>query len=112
MVARARHPPLRVEPAVFVFGTDDFEWQDWNRVTRMRYRSRQDFVEFILTPEFAQDVDHKWDALSRSSSLAATLRILFYAFSRILGSAFGSHRPVNSSRRCEPPRYAGVRRPR
>jgi hypothetical protein len=36
----------------------------------VRYRSRRDFAEFILTPEFSQDVDHKWAALSRSTAMA------------------------------------------
>jgi hypothetical protein len=77
LFARACHPLMMVEPSVSVGGIGDFERQDWSRVTLVRYRSRRDFVEFVLNPAFAQDVDHKWAALSRSHAMAATPRISF-----------------------------------
>jgi hypothetical protein len=77
LFARACHPLLMVEPAVHIGGIGDFERQDWSRVTLVRYRSRRDFVEFVLEQDYAQDVDHKWAALSRSHTMAATPRISF-----------------------------------
>ena len=77
LFVRACHPLMMVEPAVSIGGIGDFERQDWSRVTMVRYRSRRDFVEFILNPIFSQDVDHKWAALSRSHAMAATPRISF-----------------------------------
>ena len=49
----------------------------------VRYRSRRDFVEFILTPEFSQDVDHKWAALSRSTGMA-TVPVASFATIRLV----------------------------
>ena len=77
LFARACHPLLMVEPAVHIGGIGDFERQDWSRVTLVRYRSRRDFVEFVLEQDYAQDIDHKWAALSRSHAMAATPRISF-----------------------------------
>jgi len=77
LFARACHPLLMVEPAAHIGGIGDFERQDWSRVTLVRYRSRRDFVEFVLEQDYAQDVDHKWAALSRSHTMAATPRISF-----------------------------------
>jgi hypothetical protein len=34
-------------------------------------------VEFVLEQDYAQDVDHKWAALRRSHTMAATPRISF-----------------------------------
>ena len=77
LFARACHPLLMVEPAVHIGGIGDFERQDWSRVTLVRYRSRRDFVEFVLEQDYAHDVDHKWAALSRSHTMAATPHISF-----------------------------------
>ncbi len=77
LFSRACHPLVMVEPALFLGGTGDFERQDWSLASMVRYRSRQDFVDFILTPEFWQDVDHKWAALIRSTSMAAIPRVSF-----------------------------------
>ncbi len=77
LLSRACHPLVMVEPALFLGGTGDFERQDWNLASMVRYRSRRDFVEFILTPEFSQDVDHKWAALSRSTAMATVPAISF-----------------------------------
>ena len=34
-------------------------------------------MEFVLNPAFAQDVDHKWAALGRSTSMAAIPHVSF-----------------------------------
>jgi len=77
LLVRATHPLLMVEPAVSLGGIGDFERQDWSRVNLVRYRSRRDFLDFILKTSWAQDVDHKWAALGRSHALAATPRVSF-----------------------------------
>ena len=77
LLKRAIHPLVMVDPAVSVGGIGDFERQDWSRVALVRYRSRRDFVEFILEPAFARDVTHKWAALSRSHAMATTPRVSF-----------------------------------
>ena len=87
MFARAIHPLVMVDPAVSLGGIGEFERQDWSRVTLVRYRSRRDFVEFILHPAYAQDVNHKWAALSHSHTMAATPRISF-ATIRLLPLSF------------------------
>ena len=53
------------------------ERQEWTRVNLVRYRSRRDFLDFILKTSWAEDSDHKWAALARSHSLAATPRASF-----------------------------------
>ena len=55
----------------------DFERQDWSYVSMVRYRSRRDFLEFILEPAFARDVDHKWAALGRSTAMATVPEVNF-----------------------------------
>jgi len=77
LFVRAIHPLVMVEPAVSFTGIGDFERQDWSRVNLVRYRSRRDFLDFILKTSWAQDADHKWAALSRSHAMAATPRISF-----------------------------------
>ena len=74
---RAIHPLVMVDPAFSFGGIGDFERQDWSRVTLVRYRSRRDFLDFILKTSWGQDVDHKWAALERSHALAATPRVSF-----------------------------------
>jgi hypothetical protein len=83
LLGRACHPLVAVEPALFLGGTGDFERQDWSFASMVRYRSRRDFVEFILTPEFSQDVDHKWAALSRSTAMA-TVPVISFATVRLV----------------------------
>lgn len=58
----------------------------------VRYRSRQDFVEFILAPAFARDVDHNWAALVRSTGMAtvpvtnwASFRLVPFLIPVVLG---------------------------
>ncbi len=77
LFARAIHPLLMVEPAAHIGGIGNFERQDWSRVTLVRYRSRRDFMEFVLHPDYATDVDHKWAALQRSHTMAATPLVSF-----------------------------------
>ncbi len=77
LLSRACHVLVMVEPALFLAGIGNFERQDWNLASMARYRSRRDFLEIILTPEFSQDVDHKWAALSRSTSMATVPEISF-----------------------------------
>ena len=74
---RACHPIGAVEPTQLLGGTGDFERQDWSYVSMVRYRSRRDFLEFILTPEFSQDVNHKWAALARSTAMATAPDVNF-----------------------------------
>ena len=88
LLSRACHPLVMVEPALFLGGTGDFERQDWNLASMVRYRSRQDFVDFILTPEFSQDVDHKWAALSRSTAMA-TVPVISFATIRLVPLLIG-----------------------
>lgn len=83
LLARACHPLVMVEPAHFLGGTGDFERQDWDLASMVRYRSRRDFIEFILTPEFSRDVDHKWAALSRSTAMA-TVPVVSFATVRLV----------------------------
>ena len=77
LLIRATHPLLMVEPAVSLGGIGEFERQDWSRVNLVRYRSRRDFLDFILKTSWAQDANHKWAALGRSHALAATPRTSF-----------------------------------
>ena len=77
LFVRATHPLVMVEPAVSLGGIGKFERQDWSRVNLVRYRSRRDFVDFILKTSWGEDSDHKWAALGRSHALAATPRVSF-----------------------------------
>jgi hypothetical protein len=83
LLGRACHPLVMVEPAMFLGGIGDFERQDWDLASMVRYRSRRDFVEFVLTPEFSQDVDHKWAALRRSTAMA-TVPVISFATVRLV----------------------------
>ena len=83
LLSRACHVLVMVEPALFLADIGNFERQDWNLASMVRYRSRRDFVEFILTPEFSQDVDHKWAALSRSTAMA-TVPVISFATVRLV----------------------------
>jgi len=76
LLARACHPLVAVTPIVHL-GSGEGERFPWDRATMVRYRSRRDFLEIILTTDFDQDVDHKWAALLRSHSFPSTPRISF-----------------------------------
>lgn len=77
LFVRAIHPLLMVDPVFSFGGIGDFDRQDWSRITLVRYRSRRDFLDFILKTSWGEDVDHKWAALDRSHALAATPLISF-----------------------------------
>ena len=53
-------------------GEGDFERTKWDRVNFIRYRSRRDFLEFILDPSWEKGVEHKWAALERTHTLPST----------------------------------------
>ena len=77
LLVRATHPLLMLQPEVSLGGIGEFERQNWSRVNLVRYRSRRDFLDFILKTSWSEDSDHKWAALGRSHSLAATPRASF-----------------------------------
>ena len=77
LFSRAIHPIVGVEPAVSFGGIGEFERQDWSQINLVRYRSRRDFLDFILKTSWAQDSDHKWAALGRSHVMVATPHISF-----------------------------------
>ena len=68
LLMRASHPLIGVEPIVSLGGEGDFERTKWDRVNFIRYRSRRDFLEFILDPSWEKGVEHKWAALERTHS--------------------------------------------
>ena len=69
LFARAAHPIVGVEPVFLLGGIGHFERQNWNFASMVRYRSRRDFIQMILSPAFSQDVNLKWAALARSTSM-------------------------------------------
>ena len=79
LFARACHPIAMVEP-IFHLGSGDAERHAWDRATMVRYRSRRDFLELILSPAFEADVAHKWAALERTHSFPSTPRISAVTF--------------------------------
>ena len=73
LLARACHPIVVVDPAVTMVG--DAERIQWDRVALARYRSRQDFLEIILNPEFNVGVEHKWAALETSHTMMSVPQV-------------------------------------
>ena len=67
LLARACHPIVVTDPVVNMVGSADRIL--WDRVALARYRSRQDFLEIILDPEFNVGVEHKWAALGTSHTM-------------------------------------------
>ena len=67
LLARACHPIVVTDPVVNMVG--DADRILWDRVALARYRSRQDFLEIILDPEFNVGVEHKWAALGTSHTM-------------------------------------------
>ena len=67
LFSRACHPVVVTDPVVKMVGAD--ERIDWDRVAIARYRSRQDFLEIMLDPEFSIGVEHKWAALGTSHTM-------------------------------------------
>ncbi len=67
LFARACHPIVVTDPVVKMVG--DADRIEWERIALARYRSRQDFLEIILDPEFNIGVEHKWAALETSHTM-------------------------------------------
>ncbi len=57
-------------------GEGELERTEWDRVTFIRYRSRRDFLEFILESDWNEDAEHKWAALERTYSLPAVPQVM------------------------------------
>lgn len=72
---RACHPLVAVDPIVSMGGEGDFDRTAWDRVAFVRYRSRRDFLEFLLNAQWQEDVEHKWASLERSHTLPAVPQI-------------------------------------
>ena len=77
LLVRATHPLRMLRPEVSPGGIGAFERQNWSRVNLVRYGSRRDFLDLILKTNWAEAFEHKWAALGRSHSLAATPRASF-----------------------------------
>lgn len=73
LFARASHPIVVTDPVVTMVGSID--QTRWERVALARYRSRQDFLEIILNPEFNNGVEHKWAALETSHTMLTVPQI-------------------------------------
>ena len=73
LFARACHPIVVTDPAVTMVG--DLEQPRWERIALARYRSRQDFLEIMLNPEFNSGVEHKWAALETSHTMLTVPQI-------------------------------------
>ena len=71
LMTRANHPLIIVEPFASLGGEGEFQRLDWDRATFIRYRSRRDFLDFLLESGWDEEADHKWAALERSHSMAA-----------------------------------------
>ena len=83
LFARAAHPIVGVEPVFLLGGIGHFERQNWNFASIVRYRSRKDFIEMILSPEFSRDVNLKWAALARSTSMIS-VPVISFAIIRVI----------------------------
>ncbi len=73
LFARACHPIIVTDPVIKMVG--DVDRTQWDRVALARYRSRQDFLEIILDPEFDIGVEHKWAALETSHTMLTVPQI-------------------------------------
>ena len=69
LLIRASHPLISVTPITTLGSTGDFKPTDWEFISFVRYRSRRDFLDFILTTNWADDAEHKWAALVRNQHL-------------------------------------------
>ena len=70
-----------------VFGTTRTETTDWDMVATARYRSRRDFADLLVSPEFGRAVVHKWAALERNERIPAQARGLFASAYLPIGTA-------------------------
>ena len=73
LFARACHPIIVTDPVVKMVG--DVDRIQWERIALARYRSRRDFLEIILDPEFNIGVEHKWAALETSHTMLTVPQI-------------------------------------
>ena len=73
LFVRACHPIIVTDPVIKMVG--DVDRTQWDRVALARYRSRQDFLEIILDPEFDVGVEHKWAALENSHTMLTVPQI-------------------------------------
>ena len=69
LLIRASHPLISVTPITTLGSTGDFKPTDWEFISFVRYRSRRDFLDFILTTNWVDDAEHKWAALVRNQHL-------------------------------------------
>jgi hypothetical protein len=68
LFAHACHPWVASIPIVALAGTP--EMLPLDRITVVRYRSRRDFLDIVLTGDWAEDSQHKWAALESAHSYA------------------------------------------
>ena len=68
-LVRACHPWTVVFPLASL--GDSAEAPVYDRATLVRYRSRRDYLEIVLTKDWAQDVEHKRAAFEVAHSIAA-----------------------------------------
>ena len=64
-----------VEPIMTVGSTGDFEVVDWSAATFVRYRSRADFLSFLLETEWNENAAHKFAALEKNQHMPAVAQI-------------------------------------
>jgi hypothetical protein len=68
LLLRACHPWVATVPIVALAGTPE-PWA-LDRITVVRYRSRRDFLDIVVTADWAEDAEHKWAALESAHSYA------------------------------------------
>lgn len=76
LLRRASHPVLiasAVSPALDLIGIEGAE--TWDLVVVMRYRSRKDLMEIVVTPEFSDKHPFKVAALTKTIAYPAESRI-------------------------------------
>jgi hypothetical protein len=87
LFVRACHPWVMVLPIQALAGYEGAPVFD--RVTLVRYRSRRDFLDIVLTDAWAEDAEHKWAALELAHSFPAQPAItLLGPRAAVLGAMF------------------------
>ena len=71
LLLRACHPLMLVAPFATMGGEGEFQRWEWNRASFIRYRSRRDFLDFVLGTGWESEAAHKWAALEKTHSMAA-----------------------------------------
>lgn len=69
LLARACHPWVAVQPILTL--ADYPGAPHFDRVTLVRYRSRRDFLDIVVTDSWREDAEHKWAALELAHSFPA-----------------------------------------